>query len=587
MEDLKRALVRANLGQTALLTVPWIVLQVGGFWAFSDPRAGAAGAMGIGIIAGLALLMLGIYYQLSQVQFANIICKQTDADVEFYGFFSLLRFWNDQLESVRKRVPGYLNTLRLNYISLPLAFLACILDFWTVALFMVLVWCLTGMLVRSAVAHSVSGEHSLISGAVKFKAFLLFAAAAASWGYVWFEAGRAEQAFREKIAQLQSGSLPFAASDLEALYKLDGANGAEAVKALSHLPAVPEPMVRLASSGWVENVPADAYVELEKFVFNNAGVMEKITEIGRNPVARLGFDFKQGFAGMSGAELLPRYRKLEELERLRFYSAASVGNDRLVGESWRVLGALRRHLSSEPALSVSAVMMEMESRRLGALERLLNEFGVHSEKEEKALAADLAVTEKELEANIVLALKGETALYLISEIDPLAEWDRTAGIFPGMNRIFPAFRWVRYFCFQTYLDGMEKLEAAAVDPGQLPGVRAWSRTLPFGAAPAISALRVADDAVVQYLVLQRKLRSARIALLLDRYRRARGGFPDSLAELKTLPASVMVDPLTGKALTYGKEGFTVEVSGIAGKAVRRVKFDGAEIGGPSGFRLKR
>ena len=97
MSDLKRALSRANLGQAALLAVPWIVLQLGGFWALSDPRAGAAGAAGVGAIAMFAFLALAVWFRWSHVQLANIVQNLTDADAEYYGFFSFFRLWGDQL----------------------------------------------------------------------------------------------------------------------------------------------------------------------------------------------------------------------------------------------------------------------------------------------------------------------------------------------------------------------------------------------------------------------------------------------------------------------------------------------------------
>ena len=37
MEEVKRALARTNLAQAALLTLPWTLLQVGGFWAAAFP----------------------------------------------------------------------------------------------------------------------------------------------------------------------------------------------------------------------------------------------------------------------------------------------------------------------------------------------------------------------------------------------------------------------------------------------------------------------------------------------------------------------------------------------------------------------
>lgn len=117
-----------------------------------------------------------------------------------------------------------------------------------------------------------------------------------------------------------------------------------------------------------------------------------------------------------------RYRQLEWLELLRLLSAASIGNDRQVGESWTGWGNLRRQLSAEPALIYSMVVMGMESRHLDALERVVNEFGIHSDREMRLLDADLAASEKELAANLEQGLRGEVALSLISGLDPMVEW---------------------------------------------------------------------------------------------------------------------------------------------------------------------
>lgn len=423
MSDLKRALSRANLGQAALLAVPWIVLQLGGFWALSDPRAGAAGAAGVGAIAMFAFLALAVWFRWSHVQLANIVQNLTDADAEYYGFFSFFRLWGDQLEFIRRRNPGYLNALRLNYIALPLAFLACVMNFWTAALLMVLIWLLTGMLVRSAVVRVVSPQDSLVPWAIRCKVILLLVLAIAAWGAVRYEASRAERMCDAKLAQLETASEPVSAADLAKRYRLTGRNGAELVAAWKTIPAIPDALARLAAPVWIENVPPDAYVEMEKFVFNQDALMRKLTELERIPTARLGCDLAKGFEGVGDTqELIMRYRQLEWLELLRLLSAASIGNDRQVGDSWTGWGNLRRQLSAEPALIYSMVVMGMESRRLDALERVVNEFGIHSDREMRLLDADLAASEKELAANLEQGLRGEVALSLISGLDPMVEW---------------------------------------------------------------------------------------------------------------------------------------------------------------------
>lgn len=587
MSDLKRALSRANLGQAALLAVPWIVLQLGGFWALSDPRAGAAGAAGVGAIAMFAFLALAVWYRWSHVQLANIVQNLTDADAEYYGFFSFFRLWGDQLEFIRRRNPGYLNALRLNYIALPLAFLACVMNFWTAALLMVLIWLLTGMLVRSAVVRVVSPQDSLVPWAIRCKVILLLVLAIAAWGVVRYEASRAERMCDAKLAQLETASEPVSAADLAKRYRLNGQNGAELVAAWKMIPAIPDALARLAAPVWIENVPPDAYVEMEKFVFNQDAPMRKLTELERIPTARLGCDLAKGFEGVGDTqELIMRYRQLEWLELLRLLSAASIGNDRQVGESWTGWGNLRRQLSAEPALIYSMVVMGMESRRLDALERVVNEFGIHSDREMRLLDADLAASEKELAANLEQGLRGEVALSLISGLDPMVEWSRASGRFSGLSRLFPAFQWARFRCKFWYLEGMERFRNAVSEPQRLEAAAAWLRALPFGAEPVVSVLSEVNGEMDRYVALLRKARSARVALALDRSRKARGGFPETLGDVSGLSAELLADP-AGGPLAYSADGFEVKAVDPAAGSSRMQKFDGAEIGGRNGFRLRK
>ena len=587
MKELEGTLARTNLGQAALLTVPWTVMQLGGFWALADVQAGVAGGIVVVVIAVAAFLGLSIDYHSSQIRLINLLFRQSGStEAGSCGCFQLFRFWNDQLELVRRHTPGYVNTLRLNYIALPLAFLAAMLDFWGAALFLILVWEVTGMLVRSAAVRSVTGADSVVSGKIRFRIMLLFVVAVAGWGYVRCQAWSAEHIFREKVAQLRSISFLLSAPDLDAHYRLEGENGAEGVKALKQIPQVPESLKHLAAPVWVENVSPDFYMGVERFVFEHDSFMEFLKKITRTSNARLGFAFEKGFAGKGGAELLTRYRKLEELARLRFYASAAVGNVPRMEESWNMWGALRRHLSGEPLLSVCRLSQEMESRRLNSLERLLNEFGIHSKREAFFFDSDLAVTEEELKKNLQYVIKGEASLYLISGRDPLTEW--TCGDdLRSPARIFPVLDWVRWGSLAVYLEGMRRLDAAVADPQQYAAIRHWSEGLPCGVTPGISVLRMADETVLRYFLLMRKLRAGRIALELERYREARGGFPEMLGELKELPDSVRMDPLTGRGMEYRKNGFVVTMTDSAGGAGKTRKIDGAEIGGRAGFRIRR
>ena len=589
MEEVKRALARTNLAQAALLTLPWTLLQVGGFWAAADARAGLTGAIVVGVMSVGALVALAVHYRRSVIRLANLIHAREGMDpVEIYGFFSFSRLWGDRLESVRRRIPGYVNTLRMNYISLPMAFLAAVLNFWVAALFLVLVWGATGMLVRSAEVRSVTGEMRAVSSSTWGRILLLFAVAAAAWGYVRYEAAVAEAACREQTARLRAESFLMSASELASGYRLSGKNGADAVRALTRLPAVPEVLTRLAEGVRIENVSPDSYVEMEKFVFEHGATMEALAEIGRIPAARLGFVFKPGSAGAGaqGTELLARYRKLETLERLKFYASAAVGNSRRVEESWSVLGTLRRQLSGEPLLSGCRTVMEMEFRRLGALERLLNEFGVYGKNEADFFASDLALTELEFGKILPAALKSEASWNLLSGFDPLSEMNGGSN-WRSLGRIFPVLEWSRAESLAVYLEGMRMFAAVIAEPGKSAGYRTWSGNLPIGTLPGLIALREADGTVARYFALVRKLRAGRVALELDRYHKERGAFPATLEGLKGVSGAVRVDPQTGGALAYRNGKFPVEQGNPRTTGTEKRKTDGVEIGGEDGFRLRR
>ncbi|MDR0932971.1 MAG: hypothetical protein LBM70_08145 [Victivallales bacterium] len=584
MDDLRKSLSRVKLRQTLLLTLPWIILQVGGFWALSTPGIGSKAAIIVGEFAGLLILLLSFSYLLGQARFANMICRESDSDKEFYGVFSLFRLWSDQLEYVRKNIPGYLNTLRVNYISLPLALLAAVLNFWTVAAGMVIVWYVTGGLVRSAVARFASGRDVIILTRTQISVALLLIMAIASWSIIRDQSEREKKALRVAISQAQSAGILLNNSALEHLYYLDGENGVDAVKKLDSLPIVPVHLANLTSSGWMENLPVNAYGELEKFVSHHSEIMAKISQIGRNSAARLGFEFRQGVPRDFGLKLLQRYRKVEEFERLRFYAAAGVGNDRAVSESFQAQGEIRRQLETEPVLAICSFAMTMELRRIAALERLLNEFGIGSDQTEAEISADLARSDREFATNVVWALKGEGAIYLLSGIDPLSKLERFSGVVLGMVRIFPALRYSRYISQRTYLEMIKMYESAVADFKQLLAIEEKLTLLPLGATPAIGALRNADHAVKQYLMLSRKLRAAQVALSLDRYRKAHGMFPDSL---KAYSSSTLVDPYTKELLSYKKGEFTVDVIDLATMKTRQIKHEGVKIGWPDSFRLKR
>ena len=585
VSEIERAIGRANLRQAALIAVPWILLQLGLFWALSNPSAGENGMALIGIAVLAITLALAVFYRQAEAEVANLLIRQIDADLEYYGVFTWFRQWAEQLELTRKRCPGYLNTLRLNYVSLPLALLAFLLQFWTAALLLLPVWLVTGMLVRAAMARAILERDVPAFRPTGWKMLVLLLLMYVSWGGMRYLADHAEHEYDAELAGMKQAGEPVSAADLRELYRLQGRNGAELVAALGEIPEIPVPLQELAAPVWVGNVPPNGYVEMEKYVFDHGDLMRKLAEIGTIPTARLGYEFDRGFEGVVDTqEAVLRYRRLFRLEVLRFLTAASAGNDRQVVESWTAMGNLRRQLSGEPALIYALIAMAMESERIDLLERLVNEFGIHSEEERKALLTDLAATEDELSAHFRLALRGEAALLLISGFGSGGEGVRDVGL----AEWFPAMRWTEFTTRLLYLKGItlccRMAEEGTVAEGKLDARLGELSSGAFSRAEDVSLL---GGPVERYIHLLRKVRAARIGLVLDDYRRAHGGFPESLEALKGLSPHDLQDPGTGAPMRYAV-GFRTEVVDVPGGKSSLDSFDGIEIGsGKDGFRLRR
>lgn len=585
VSELEQAIGRANLRQAALIALPWTLLQLGLFWALSSPSAGENGIALVGIAVLAVTLALALFYRQAEAESANLLIRQMDSDLEYYGVFTWLRQWSEQLELTRKRCPGYLNTLRLNYVALPLALLAFLLQFWTAALLLLPVWLVTGMLVRAAMARAVLEREVPAFRPTGWKILLLLLLMYLSWGGMRYLADRAGQEYEAELAKLKQAGEPVSAADLREGYRLNGRNGAELVAALGEIPEVPAPLRELAAPVWIGNVPPDGYVGMEKYVFDHGELMRKLAELGAIPTGRLGYDFDRGLDGVADTqEAVVRYHRLFNLEALRFLTAAGVGNDRQVVESWIAMGNLRRQLSKEPALIYMLVAMAMESRRIDLLERLVNEFGIHSEEVRKALLADLSATEGELSAHFRLALRGEAALSLISGFDSGGEGLRDAGA----GEWFPAMQWAKYSTRALYLRGISlccRIAAGAASGPEKPD--AMLAELSSGAFARSGDVALFGGPTERYIHLLRKVRAARIGLVLDGYRRAHGGFPEALAGLKGLSPDDLRDPGTGAPMRYAT-GFRVEVVDVPGGKSSRNAFEGVEIGaGKDGFRLRR
>ncbi|MFO0810887.1 MAG: hypothetical protein U0746_19840 [Gemmataceae bacterium] len=119
-----------------------------------------------------------------------------------------------------------------------------------------------------------------------------------------------------------------------------------------------------------------------------------------------------------------------------------------------------------------------------------------------------------------------------------------------------------------------EINAAAVATGRLAWPARWAavQALPRRYDPARPELvrwLTADFArlYVQFALDEARLRSAAVALAIERYRRANGDWPKSLADVGPLPD----DPFTGKPLAYRRT--------TDGVAVYSLSFDGKDDGG--------
>jgi len=581
VNEAERALGRTNLRQAELIAIPWILLQFGLFGFFAWPWSGDGGIWIVGGVMFAVVLVLAFRYCRGEAELANLRIREMDADIEYYGAFTWFRQWGDQLELVRTRCPGYLNTLRLNYILLPLALLAFMLQFWIAAFLLLPLWLVTGMLVRSAMARAVWKRD--IPASYWLGILLLVLAAFAAWGGAWFAAGRMEREYHAGLKRMNDAGAPVNVRGLTRLYRLYARNGADLVKELGEVPDVPVSLKRTAFPVLLENVSPGAYAEMEKYVFRHRGLMEKLTEIEQIRTARLDYEFEGKSGGVAKTRpLIARYRRLFGLEQLRLLSAANAGDDREVVESWIAMGNLRRQLSGEPSLPYARNAMELEMRRIGVLERIVNEFGLHSGKARDELEAELSRTEMELTALFRRALRGEMALSVISGFRRL-----DLGPDIGLSRLFPALRWGEYRSRESYLEGLDQFSRAAGEPLPATVAGEWCRALPFGAVPAGRALLLVDGYRRYYVGLLRKVRAARIGLALDRYRLAHGGFPASLSELDGLPPYLLTDPETGNPMRY-VSGFDAAVCNASTGGVRTVRMDGVEVGDRgNGFCLRR
>ncbi len=580
MSEVERVLRRTNFRQAALLAVPWILLQFG----FSGVLLLPLGAVGIWIFAGvlaLGVVALMFLYLRSSAELGNLMIRQQDADLEYYGIFTWFRQWGDQLELVRKDCPGYLNMLRLNYAALPVALLAFVLEFWIAALGLLLVWLFTGILVRAAMARGVWRQDVSVLRSTGWRFLLLLILAVGSWGAMLVEASRSERMYRVALEQMQENGVALSVTELQKRYHWDGANGALSVKALEEVPEIPKTIQRIANARRVENASAEHYTELEEYAFAHVDFLQRITDIGRVPTARLGYEFEKGRDGAGGLrELIKRYRQLARWESVRMIASAVTGNERQFIEGYLVLGNLRRQLNQEPTLGLLLTAQSPERTRLRLLERYVNEFGIYAEQNREMLARELTLTERELREAASAALRGEVSLTVFTD------FQLPGRIAPdvGFRRLFPALTANDYRWRAACLEGMGHY-LAAVD----------GRLLPSEAAARIASAGMSNDLILsdwaggiqRHCGLLRSVRAARIGLAVNRYERARGMFPEMLSQLPGLAAEDLVDPETGAPMRYSASGFQVKVTDVVTGERYEREFTGVEIGDSAGFRLYR
>lgn len=154
--------------------------------------------------------------------------------------------------------------------------------------------------------------------------------------------------------------------------------------------------------------------------------------------------------------------------------------------------------------------------------------------------------------------------------------------------MFPAFQWARFRCKFWYLEGMERFRNAVSEPQRLEAAAAWLRVLPFGAEPVVSVLSEVNGEMDRYVALLRKVRSARVALALGPQPESAGRLPgDARRMCPGLPPPSCWRTLPAVRWRTLRTGLKWKPSIPLAGSSRMQKFDGAEIGGRNGFRLRK
>jgi len=310
--------------------------------------------------------------------------------------------------------------------------------------------------------------------------------------------------------------------------------------------------------GRTEKMDEETRTLIAQYLAENDRALELLHEGAAIKHCRYPVDFTAGYAiSMSH---LGDIRTGEKLLQLEAALSAESGSGELAGRSITSMFALARSLSNEPLVLSVLIRCAVQASAVSALEYTLNRIELSDE-----TLAELAVTIDSAEdvSGVNCALVGERCFGIDIFRNPSAQ---KLGIFAPEVPVAPVV--VVYqltgLCDKdaiTYLDVTKEY----IEAGQLPlhqrrkAMKAASRKLD-GLSKIHLLLRRLGTTVGSTVTMLdvrtiAKLRTARTAVAIERYRLSNGRLPETLAEL--VPAyldAVPKDPFDGQDIRYIKRG---------------------------------
>jgi hypothetical protein len=326
--------------------------------------------------------------------------------------------------------------------------------------------------------------------------------------------------------------------------------------------------------------PAPSDEEIEEVLTANAGALEKVDLGSARPQCAYDFDL----SGDALEIMLPwegkSWRALARLLRLRTdwlarQGRASEAVNSLVS-SFRFLRIADRH----PALIASLVKISGETLNVDAIPTVL-EAGPLSDRELAAIESVLAQADPTV---------GMDRVWIAEQVCALEMWRETSGegreLFTrDMSRLLPRLaNLLRRPLLRSLITKMLRANNQCIEAAR----RSWPEAFDIVQELASRTrdefgLMSYDKAFAIFGRTAGQVRSAQVAVMVERYRLAKGHLPESLEELRGfIGRDLPADPFTGKDLIY--KIYKVQGEGFL---VYSLGEDKADDGGPSsGFDKK-